>query len=325
MSIQHTCSTGAVWEPLYRWHTAAHPVEVELLRSQPVRRLKYLHHYGASALFSPMTHSRFEHTAGVWSLTAHFFPDDTLLRIAAILHDIGHLPFSHAVERTLGYNHHTSTEKLIMTGVIAEILHRHHISPAEVTTLLQENNPLTNKTVLMGLDHLDSFLRDTYHAGRYEMHPAELVRSLRFNGCFLEADEPIALALIDAVVEDHKMMLQPEFLAMDALLAKAVKHHTAAHPGSAEQIPTLLDHELIQELQNSSSETARTLIHLLMYEPHRIQITDEPIPGSIQVQIGKLYKKQPLIGKKPATEASFEAAVKLAELDALGATYFFHI
>jgi hypothetical protein len=67
------------------------------------------------------------------------------------------------------------------------------------------------------------------------------------------------------------------------------------------------------------------IIHVLMYEPQRIQITGEPVPGSIEVKIRTPYKKQPLIGDKLASEASFQSAVKLAELDSLTATYFFTI
>ncbi|WNR43933.1 HD domain-containing protein [Paenibacillus roseipurpureus] len=325
MSIQHTFGGGRITEPLYQWHLEAHPVEIELFRSKPVRRLKFLHHFGASALFSPLTHSRFEHTVGVWSLMAHFCPEDLHLRIAALLHDIGHLPFSHAVERTLGYNHHRQTEQLIGEGVIADILMEHGISPRSIVELLKQETPLTNPTAILGLDHLDSFLRDTYYAGKQLLPPAELVKGLRLRGPYLEGDETTALALIDTIVEEHRLILDPHFLAMDALLAKATAHHCESTPGMKERIPSLMDHELIQELLQSQNAVARETIQVLMYEPHRIQIKQEPVPGSIEVKIGKVYKKQPLIGDKPATEVNFQAAVKLAELDSMAATYFFTI
>ncbi|UKS25119.1 HD domain-containing protein [Paenibacillus sp. HWE-109] len=325
MSLQHTFSSGMIWEPLYRWHMQAHPVEAELFRSQPVRRLKFLHHFGASALFSPMTHSRLEHTIGVWSLMAHFYPDELLLRLAALLHDIGHLPFSHAVEKTLGYDHHSHTEQLILNGTVADILNKHGISPASIVAILHQDSPLTNKTSIMGLDHLDSFLRDTYYAGQQLMPPSELVRKLRLRGPYIETDEDTAAALVHAVVEDHRIFLGPQFLAMDALLAKAVAHHSESTPGMRERLPSLLDHELIQDLLQSKNQTSRDIMHVLLYEPQRIQVTDEPVPGSIEVNIRKVYKKQPLIGDKPASESSFQAAVKLAELDTLTATYFFTI
>ena len=106
-------------------------------------------------------------------------------------------------------------------------------------------------------------------------------------------------------MEDHKLFLHPQFLAMDALLAKATAHHCESNPGMKERIPCLMDHELIQELLQSNNAIARETIHVLMYEPHRIQIKEEPVPGSIEVKIGKVYKKQPLIGDKPASEVNF--------------------
>jgi HD superfamily phosphohydrolase len=325
LSIQHTFGDGMIREPLYQWQLEAHPVEIELFRSKPVRRLKFLHHFGASALFSPLTHSRFEHTVGVWSLMAHFCSEEPLLRIAALLHDIGHLPFSHAVERTLGYNHHRHTEQLIGQGVIADILIKHGISPRSIIDILKQETPLTNKSTILGLDHLDSFLRDSYYAGKQTLPPSELVKGLRLRGPYIEANESCATALVDAIVEDHRLFLHPQFLAMDALLAKATAHHCESNPGMRDRIPALMDHELIQVLLQSNNETARETIHVLMYEPHRIQITQEPVPGSIEVKIGKVYKKQPLIGDKLASEVSFQAAVKLAELDSMAATYFFTI
>lgn len=110
-----------IWEPLYRRKIVASSLELELFRSRPVRRLKHLRHYGAAAFVSPVVHSRLEHTIGVWALACVFFPHDLILRVSAILHDIGHLPFSHAIERTLQLDHHAFTDELISSGEITEI------------------------------------------------------------------------------------------------------------------------------------------------------------------------------------------------------------
>ncbi|SEC15018.1 HD domain-containing protein [Paenibacillus sp. GP183] len=323
MSLEHTFTSGRIWEPLYQWEKHPLPVEVELFQSAPVRRLKFLFHFGASALFSPIVHSRLEHTIGVWSLMVHFFPDKPLLRIAALLHDIGHLPFSHAVEKTLGFDHHMNTAELIESSCIANILIKHGVSPASIISILNEDSPLSTQTPLLGLDHLDSFLRDTFAAGQYLILPSELVRKLSFRGDFLEAELDAVIPLVTAIVNDHHMFLQPKFLAMDALLAKAVVHHCEAHPGARLLLPGLVDRELIQELQQSSDAIARDVIQVLQYEPHRILISDEPARGSIQVKICKLYKKEPLVDGLPASEVIPEAADKLAELNHLAASYFF--
>ncbi|MCD1259589.1 HD domain-containing protein [Paenibacillus athensensis] len=322
MSLQHTFPAGRIWEPLYRWETEAHPVEIELFRCRPVRRLKFLHHFGASALSSPMNHSRLEHTVGVWSLMARMLPGELHLRIAALLHDIGHLPFSHAVERTLGFNHHERTAELIDSGEVALILRKYGISPEAILTLLRQDSPLKNGSALMGLDHLDSFLRDTAAAGRGALATCELVHGLRLRGDYVEADAETALPLVLIVAEHHKLALAPAVLAMDALLAKAVSKHCEAVPGFKGLIPGMLDQELIYALQTSEAAEARALIDLLLYEPHRIGIHHEPQPGSIQVRIGRLQPKEPLVAGLPAAEASAEAAQLLAELDSLTRDYF---
>lgn len=323
MSLEHTFTSGRIWEPLYQWEKHPLPIEALLFQSAPVRRLKFLYHIGASALFSPIVHSRFEHTLGVWSLMVHFFPEEPLLRIAALLHDIGHLPFSHAVEKTMGFDHHANTTELIDSGPIAEILNKNGVSPAAIISILRRDNPLSTQTPLLGLDHLDSFLRDTHAAGQYLIPPPQIVRKLRFRGDYLEADKDIALPLVTAIVDDHRLCLQPRFLAMDALLAKAVVYHCGTHPGARLQLTGQVDRELILTLQQSKDKTAREVIHVLLHEPHRIQINQEAIPGSIEVQIRKLTKKEPLIEGLPASEVIPEAAAKLAELDDLTASYFF--
>lgn len=155
------------FEPLYRLEVAVSPFERELLQSIPLRRLKHLHHFGASSLITPVTHSRLEHTLGVWTLAKHFFPAWPELHAAALLHDIGHLPFSHAAELPLGFDHHAQTLELISAEPIATILERHGLLPEAVIGLLNRDTPLSHKTRGLSLDHLDSFFRDTHAAGRW--------------------------------------------------------------------------------------------------------------------------------------------------------------
>lgn len=89
--------------------------EKQLFDSPAYMRLNYLHQLGVSYLVYPgATHSRFEHSLGVMHIATkiydHLFPHgDALmrqaLRIGAISHDLGHLPFSHTLETTLLSDH----------------------------------------------------------------------------------------------------------------------------------------------------------------------------------------------------------------------------
>ncbi|MDP3564592.1 MAG: HD domain-containing protein, partial [Methanoregula sp.] len=86
-------------------------VEVEefalrLLDSSVLQRLRYIKQLGFSFLVYPgANHTRFEHSLGTMFLAdvacrRFGLPDDerTLVTAAALLHDIGHGPFSHASE-----------------------------------------------------------------------------------------------------------------------------------------------------------------------------------------------------------------------------------
>src|SRR5512136_1372184 len=86
-------------------------VEVEdfalaLLDSPPLQRLRYIRQLGFSYLVYPgANHTRFEHSLGTMYLAdvacrRFMFPDEdrTLVAASALLHDIGHGPFSHASE-----------------------------------------------------------------------------------------------------------------------------------------------------------------------------------------------------------------------------------
>src|SRR4026209_2768963 len=82
---------------------------LDVLDTPAMRRLRYVRQVGHAFLVYPgATHTRFEHALGAYHLTRRALasleergelddvpPDD---RLAALLHDIGHYPFSHALE-----------------------------------------------------------------------------------------------------------------------------------------------------------------------------------------------------------------------------------
>ncbi len=96
-------------------------LERDLIDSEPFQRLHYLHQLGISFLVYPgATHTRFEHSLGAMELATQIynriiskFDIDSagveidvdywrqILRLAALCHDLGHLPFSHVAEKVL--------------------------------------------------------------------------------------------------------------------------------------------------------------------------------------------------------------------------------
>ncbi|HEV2457106.1 MAG TPA: HD domain-containing protein [Ktedonobacterales bacterium] len=121
----------------------------EFVRLQGVKQLGFVYRVWPGA-----THTRFEHSLGVYYLmlralrTLHaqapagaISADPTDLRTllaAALLHDIGHYPFSHAIEE-LGYPivpHEKVGRRLIEERDVASVLERHGIAPGRVADLV---------------------------------------------------------------------------------------------------------------------------------------------------------------------------------------------
>jgi HD superfamily phosphohydrolase len=109
------------------------------LDTPAMQRLRYVRQVGHAFLVYPgATHTRFEHALGAYHLTKRALasleergelsrvPEDDCLavRLAALLHDIGHYPFSHALEEA-GFPHHEALGVAKLTqGELGENLRR---------------------------------------------------------------------------------------------------------------------------------------------------------------------------------------------------------
>jgi len=120
-SLLDATSSDAV-DPLWGIKIGLTDVERALLQTQQLRRLHFIKHCGGSSINSHVIFSRLQHTLGVWSLISYFCPEDIELRVAALLHDIAHLPFSHTLEKALSFDHHNETKIILTSGVIKDIL-----------------------------------------------------------------------------------------------------------------------------------------------------------------------------------------------------------
>src|SRR3990170_4814300 len=108
-----------------------------LLDTAAVQRLRYVRQLGHAFLVYPgATHSRFEHALGAYHLTRRALlaleargelqavsdEDQLSVTLAALLHDIGHYPFSHALEEAGFLSHEAQGAARLREGELGRRL-----------------------------------------------------------------------------------------------------------------------------------------------------------------------------------------------------------
>ncbi len=109
-------------------------LEGALIDTEVFQRLHYIHQLGISYMIYPgASHTRFEHSLGAMHLASQIFDQIALdenkgywkqiLRLAALCHDLGHLPFSHVAEKALlgASGHETWTLKIIESSYLKPV------------------------------------------------------------------------------------------------------------------------------------------------------------------------------------------------------------
>ena len=183
--------------------------ERKVLDSRPLQRLRHIHQLAMTFLVYPgATHRRFEHSLGAMELASRVYdvitdPENIdpsvsgllprkdqvehgtwrrTLRMAALCHDVGHLPFSHAAEKELlpeGWTHERLTETIIESDELRKLWKRLHVNADEVAKLAvgpkhYRKKPFSELEAILaeiitgdafGVDRIDYLLRDSHHAG----------------------------------------------------------------------------------------------------------------------------------------------------------------
>ncbi|MBN6037684.1 HD domain-containing protein [Amycolatopsis sp. 195334CR] len=223
-------------DPLWAVEFRLTPVERRLLRCRPVRRLQFVAHAGAAAVTTHQTYTRLEHSLGLLSLVAHFAPDDQAARVAALVHDLGHLPFSHTFEGVGGLDHHELGVRQIRE--LKPLLAEHGVDVEDVLAV-EAGGPsvLRGRRGALKLDHLESFVRSgRAHARLTEPAPATLAR-LRLVDGEVHTDRDTAAYLAELAAGEADYLCTWENVVPNAVVRGLASILLPTHP----EIPATTD------------------------------------------------------------------------------------
>jgi len=154
-------------------------VENELVDTPVFQRLRRIQHLGCVSLVYPgATHTRFSHSIGtvfVMDRLARSLKLSTnseilqLLRLVALLHDVGHLPFSHMPDAFLKKEGHEALgQRIIHETPISDILTKHRVDPSEIVKVLNKSSDERYSILIdsdLDVDKMDYLMRDAHHTG----------------------------------------------------------------------------------------------------------------------------------------------------------------
>lgn len=216
-----------IYDPVHRFIHLS-PLEHSLIETRPFQRLHYIHQLGVTFFVYPgAVHRRFEHSLGAMELATRIYDEVTnralapslseqvrselsealpevrskehrywraVLRLSALCHDLGHLPFSHVAEKRLLQEggHERWSAKIIKSDYLAPIFDRFEVENGKTgrdvksdvikialgkktfSKLYPDNPPLTAWESLVsemltgdffGSDRIDYLLRDSKCSG----------------------------------------------------------------------------------------------------------------------------------------------------------------
>lgn len=171
-------------DPVHRYIHVRDQVIWDLIGTKEFQRLRRIRQLGTTYLvFHGAEHSRFNHSLGVYEIVRRIVDDvfrgrpewdeseRLLILCAALLHDLGHGPFSHAFENVFHTDHEYFTRRILLedTEVNAILRKVSEDFPEKVAQVIEKKYPNALVVSLISsqidADRMDYLQRDAYYTG----------------------------------------------------------------------------------------------------------------------------------------------------------------
>lgn len=170
-------------DPIYGYIRVNYEIILKLIDTYEFQRLRRIRQLaGVSMVFQTAEHSRFTHSLGAYELcnlalegvdglsTSLSEYEQLVFLISALLHDIGHGPYSHAFEHVMKVSHEEMTVKLILGDTeIHHVLSEYENLAEDVASVISHKGKFKLIESLISsqldVDRMDYLSRDAYFTG----------------------------------------------------------------------------------------------------------------------------------------------------------------
>ena len=256
-------------DPLYGFITISEPF-ISLMETERFQRLRNIKQLGQSYIvYSSANHTRFEHSIGAYYLAQKVAENKKLENknefiAAALLHDIGHYPFSHAIEKAVKAvskkGHEEQSVDIIRNTAIADILRNEGMDIDLICNYIEGKGKYASLIAgPIDVDRMDYLRRDSYYTGvAYGIIESDVI----INNYAISGDDYIAdikyLPAFESVLISRYLMYSMVYMhhrtiIANAMLRSAFNEALINGDFNIEQLIEFDDIDLISRLRSSDS------------------------------------------------------------------------
>lgn len=282
----------------------------ELADTPRMQRLRRIHQLGTGSLVYPgANHTRFEHSLGAYHLAGLAAralgvsdEDRKSLQAAALLHDIGHGPFSHTSDPLyrdfLQKTHEDVTVEALQKGAIPDILVRHGVDPQRVVRLIRGESGLG--ALVSGdldVDRMDYLVRDSHYTGvNIGVDLARLVGDMVLTpqGLAIRADSLTAaeMLLVTRLQMYASVYFHKTLRVAERMIERAFRLALDAGEMKPEELTRMDDAAATMLLRHSKTDAWRLMLFVDQRKLYKVAL-EEPMGDFREEALADLARSEP--------------------------------
>ncbi|HEX8563355.1 MAG TPA: HD domain-containing protein [Flavobacterium sp.] len=235
--MSHITKLTTLNDPIYGFITISDPLIYELVRHPYFQRLRRISQMGLSYLVYPGAHhTRFHHALGClhimqkaievlrYKKVAISSEEETALLVAILMHDIGHGPFSHAMEHSIVENiSHEEISMLFMDRLNAEFNGQLSLAIQIFKGEYHRKFMLQLISSQLDMDRMDYLKRDSFYTGVAEgnINSDRLLQMMNVVGDTLVIEEK-GIYSVEKFLMARRLMYWQAYLHKTSLAAELI-------------------------------------------------------------------------------------------------------